>query len=417
MPMARSHPPMRRPIYITSRAHYTARGHGEDAARAVLADETASAQRQISGALEHPTLPYFRLPLSIPAPGASPWQARAQAAVTQCARALAEQGAARGLPVFVASSSFQAGRLEERFLPGAASPDPSLAGTAAPNDVSELALTPLDFGAYATELAQSFQGQDSPWCFSTACTSAYAALQAACMLMQSGAMDQALIVATELDNQLSASGFHGLGLLSSTRPQPFAATRDGLVLGEAVAALTLDVEPPASTTACWHIMACEIGQDAHSLTGINPDGSVVAEVITRALRNAGLRTHDIDLIKLHAAGAGSTDEAEARALLQVFGHDLSTMPPLLTLKPYIGHTLGASGLAELGLLLDCMTLGRIPGLPASAAQDMPDPHIPLRLGPARNWHPHPKDPTHLLLLGIGFGGSIGALVLGRKAGP
>lgn len=398
-----------RPIYITARSHYTARGHGTDAARAVLADETASAQRQISGAFGHPTLPYFHLPLPTLREAAGAWQARAHAAVTQCARALAEQGTARGLPVFVASSSFQAGRLEERFLPGTALPCSSLTSDAQPD------AAPLDFGAYANELAQSFQGQGPPWCFSTACTSAYAALQAACMLMRSGAMEQALVVATELDNQLSASGFHGLGLLSSTRPQPFAAARDGLVLGEAVAALALSVGPPPSSAPGWYVASCEIGLDAHSMTGINPDGSIVAQVIARALRSAGLQASDIDLVKLHAAGADSTDEAEARALLQVFSHDMAAMPPLLTLKPFIGHTLGASGLAELGLLLDCLALGHMPGLPANAAHDVPDPAIPLRLDPARPWHPRPGAPTHLLLLGIGFGGSIGALILGREA--
>lgn len=361
-----------RPIYIAARGHSTAHGTGMAAARAVLDGATASAQRVINGE----TLPYFRLPL------AGPWQSRAQAAVAQCAQAIHHP---RGLPVFVASSSFQAGRMEEEF------------------HTHPIAPLQLDLGSFAVEVSTWLDGQDAPWCFSTACTSALTALQAATLLLRHGSLDQALVVATELENQLSGSGFHSLGLLSATRPRPFAIDRDGLVLGEAVAALHLSTDATSCPENGWSIAACELDLDTFSLTGINPDGSVVARVITRALTRAGLDPEAIDLVKVHAAGAGVTDEAEARALQQVFG---ASMPPLLSLKPCIGHTLGASGLAELALLLDCLALDALPGAPEGL---QPDPAIPLRLsGPVIGF-----TPRHVLLTSIGFGGSIGALVLTR----
>ena len=361
-----------RPIYIAAHAHSTARGAGAAAARAVLDGATASAQRVINGE----TLPYFRLPL------AGTWQARAQAAVAQCADAI---GRPRGLPVFVASSSFQAGRMEEEFHTRPIDP------------------LRLDLGSFAGEVATWLESRDAPWCFSTACTSALTALQAAALLLRHGGLEQAVVVATELENQLSGSGFHSLGLLSATRPRPFAADRDGLVLGEAVAALHLSTDAALCPAEPWRIDACELDLDTSSLTGINPDGSVVARVITRALVRAGLAPQAVDLVKVHAAGAGVTDEAEARALQQVFG---ARMPPLLSLKHCIGHTLGASGLAELALLLDCLALGTLPGAPEDL---QPDPAIPLRLsGPLQG-----LAPRHLLLISIGFGGSIGALILTR----
>ena len=360
-----------RPVYIASQGHLTARGSGLAAARAVIASDSRSAQRMINGE----PLPYFRLPLD------GTWQSRAQAAVAECAQAIAQP---RGLPVFVASSSFQAGRMEEEFHSKLITPQQ------------------LDFGAFASEVSSWLAGQGRPWCFSTACTSALTALQAATQLLRHGSLDQALVVATEFENQLSASGFHSLGLLSSTRPQPFSATRDGLVLGEAVAMLQLSTDAAAHA---WAIAACELDLDTYSPTGINPDGSVVAQVITRALQKAGLPPEAIDLVKVHAAGAGITDEAEARALQQVFG---PAMPPLLSLKPFIGHTLGASGLAELALLLDCLALDTLPGAPTDLS---PDPAIPLRLSGLVQG----LAPRHVLLISIGFGGSIGALIL-TKAG-
>ena len=358
-----------RPVYITAQGHSTARGSGLAAARAVIAGDTRSAQRTINGE----ALPYFRLPLD------GTWQSRAQAVVAECAQAI---GQPHGLPVFVASSSFQAGRMEEEF------------------HSKPITAQQLDFGAYASEVSTWLGGQGRPWCFSTACTSALTALQAATQLLRHGSLDQALVVATEFENQLSGSGFHSLGLLSPTRPQPFSAQRDGLVLGEAVATLQLSTDASAHA---WAIAACELGLDTYSPTGINPDGSVVAQVITRALHKAALSPEAINLVKVHAAGAGVTDEAESNALLQVFG---TAMPPLLSLKPYIGHTLGASGLAELALLLDCLALGTLPGAPEDL---QPDPAIPLRLsGPLQG-----LAPRHLLLISIGFGGSIGALILTR----
>ncbi len=361
-----------RPVYIAAQGHSTARGTGLAAARAVIDGATSSAQRVINDE----TLPYFRLPLN------GNWQSRAQAAVAECAEAI---GKPQDLPVFVASSSFQAGRMEEEFHSRPITPQQ------------------LDFGAFASEVSTWLEGQGRPWCFSTACTSALTALQAATLLLRHGSLDQALIVATEFENQLSGSGFHSLGLLSPTRPQPFTAQRDGLVLGEAVATLHLSTDATSCPPNPWAITACELGLDAFSPTGIKPDGSVVAQLITRALQSAGLRPEAIELIKVHAAGAGVTDEAEARALQQVFG---ATLPPLLSLKPYIGHTLGASSLAELALLLDCLALGALPGAPADV---LPDPAIPLRLSaPLRG-----LAPRHVLLISIGFGGSIGALILTR----
>lgn len=359
-----------RPIYIVARGHYTARGMGVEAARAVLRGETTSGRRTLNS----DDVPYFRLPLQ------GGWQSRAQAAVTQCAQAL---GTPKDLPVFFASSSFQVGRLEAEFHPNARQPQR------------------LDQGDFAREVSTWLEGRGKPWCFSTACTSAITALKAASMLLRHDTLDQALIVATELENLLSGSGFHSLGLLSATHPKPFAADRDGLVLGEAIAALHLTTRPDLCPPTCWRIDACELDLDVFSLTGINPDGSVVARVIERALRSADIHPAEVDLVKVHAAGAGATDEAEARALQRVFGE---RMPPLLSLKPYIGHTLGASGLAELGLLLDCLALGALPGIPGDPA---PDPAIPLRLAEPQA----ASAMRRVLLVGIGFGGGVGALVL------
>jgi 3-oxoacyl-[acyl-carrier-protein] synthase-1 len=372
------------PVYLAGHAHISACGIAQAGAQAVLAGQVSCAQRLIEGE----QLPYYRLPLS------GSWSERTDAALDHCHQQL--RNTDRATPILVGSSSFQLGATEATLE----------ALSAAGGTLPKAAELPIDIvrpSAFAQHIAQALGSDQTPWIFSSACTSAMTALSAALPMLQEGLHTQALIVATELDNQLSASGFHSLGLLSRTRPQPFAPSRDGLVLGEAVAALRIQTQRPTHLPQVWRIAACEMALDSHSLTGIDPTGAVVARVMQQALAQAQLRPEQIDLLKLHAAGVEGTDLAEARALHTVFG---ARMPALLTLKPWIGHTQGASALVELAILLDCLALGQVPGHPLPAF----DPEIGLQLSA----QPQTMRPRHILLNSIGFGGSIACLILTRE---
>lgn len=270
-------------------------------------------------------------------------------------------------PLFVASSSLQMGVLEAHT-----------------RHCGRVEL-PADAAAFAHQVADWLGLSATPWTFSTTCTSALAALDAAATLIRSGAIERALVLGIELANDTTVAGFAGLGLLARS---PADA---GLALGEAVAgvllcaaptaapALAPTATPTAGATPGWFIRACRLGIDGHSPTGPAPDGAAIAAVIRAALADAGLAPAAIDVLKPHGGGLDATAAAEARALAAVFG---PTLPAQIGFKPRLGHTLGASGLAELGLLL--ATLDRAP----STAQ-------------------------HALLNVIGFGGSMGALVLSR----
>jgi 3-oxoacyl-[acyl-carrier-protein] synthase-1 len=122
--------------------------------------------------------------------------------------------------------------------------------------------------------------------------------------------------------------------------------------------------------ATWRIAGLRTGLDGFSTTGPNPDGSRIADVTVDCLKEAKLKAADIELIKLQAAGSPGTDLAEANALRTVFGQQ---MPPLISLKPGLGHTLGASGLAELSALLACLDADKIP---ATAGFSKVDPKSP-----------------------------------------
>jgi 3-oxoacyl-(acyl-carrier-protein) synthase len=85
------------------------------------------------------------------------------------------------------------------------------------------------------------------------------------------------------------------------------------------------------------------------------------------------------------------------ALKQVF----AALPPLLPLKDWIGHTLGASGAAELALLIACLENGAWP-----VSSHALDP----ALGVTRTCQA-PGSIRYVLMNAIGFGGGHAALVL------
>ena len=418
----------RRPVYLAGMGHCSARGlTPAAAAQAMLAGQTDHAQMQLGqpGQTEQLHYSYYRMPL--PQQG---WQARADAALHACVADMRQRvpdAIWRQVPVFFASSSFQVGLHEGSSggwrgdLHGGVN-NGLVVGDSTAQPLSPVLPLPLGAGSFAGQCAQSLGLQAVPLCFSHACTSSMCALDAAASWLAHGVAAHALVIATEYENTLTANGFHSLGLLSPDGCKPFAANSNGFVLGESVAALWLTTEPAflaqAATTAQavstattaamparWRLSACASATDTHALTAIDPSGQPLAAVIQAALQQAGLRAADVGLVKLHAAGVGATDMAEARALQQVFG---TQPPPLLSLKPYLGHTLGASTLTEITVLLACLDQGHIP---ATLGCGQPDPALGLRPVCTRQ----ALAPEHVLLISIGFGGSMAAAIISRGA--
>ena len=62
-------------------------------------------------------------------------------------------------------------------------------------------------------------------------------------------------------------------------------------------------------------------------------------------------------IKAHGTGTRDNDLSEGRGLVKLFGEKL---PPVISLKGAIGHTLGAAGAVETALWLSCCEEGLIP---------------------------------------------------------
>lgn len=168
---------------------------------------------------------------------------------------------------------------------------------------------------------------------------------------------------------LSLAAFEGTGALSSRNDapaeasRPMDAARDGFVLAEGAAVVTLEALEVA--TARGARILAEIEGEAMTFspgTDGEPgfDAVQIGAALQRALVLSGRIQSEVDLIALHAAGTVDGDRQEAVGVKRIFG--ASTRHHMYTpaLKSHYGHMLGASGPMALALVLEAMHRQQIP---------------------------------------------------------
>ncbi|WP_317930867.1 beta-ketoacyl synthase N-terminal-like domain-containing protein [Halioxenophilus sp. WMMB6] len=309
-------------------------------------------------------------------------QAIAEAGLT------AEQRCRMGL--FLGSSSFDIAISEAQYRTELA------AGQAA------VAMREPSFGRLADQLRQQMGLTGPDFSFNTACTASANALIAAIAQVQAGLLEHALVMGVELYNDITALGFHGLGLLTQSVMRPFDPARDGLVLGEGVAALVVG---RSKRPGGFYLRGSASLCDTYGISSAAPDGSTIALVMQQALADAGLSARQISAIKAHGTASLSNDEAEAAGMHQLFAQ----LPPVAAIKPHLGHTLGACGLLELVLFYRALEAGFLIATPAISEQ-------PGDLNITLNQVNQAMAAGHFMLNFFGFGGNNCSLVISNDGG-
>ena len=190
--------------------------------------------------------------------------------------------------------------------------------------------------------------------YNTACTSSANALMDAASLLTGGVIDYALVLGLELYSPTTLEGFDVMQLLSKEEIRPFDQRRNGMVLGEAVSAVLLSRDEIQASP--WYYLGGASNCETYSVTGANPDGTGLAQVIQAAMKDAGMEGGKLTAIKAHGTAGELMDLVELRGMAQAF----AALPPYFSLKPYLGHTLGGCGVAELLLTMECVDAGFIP---------------------------------------------------------
>ncbi|MEQ8414338.1 MAG: beta-ketoacyl-ACP synthase II [Imperialibacter sp.] len=154
--------------------------------------------------------------------------------------------------------------------------------------------------------------------------------------------------------EAGVGGFNALKALSernddpATASRPFDKDRDGFVLGEGGACIILEELEHAKARGA-KIYAEFIGggmsSDAYHITAPHPEGLGAKNVMINALRDAGIKTTDVDYINVHGTSTPLGDKGETLAIREVFGSHAYNVN-ISSTKSMTGHLLGAAGAIE-----------------------------------------------------------------------
>jgi 3-oxoacyl-[acyl-carrier-protein] synthase II len=242
-----------------------------------------------------------------------------------------------------------------------------------------------------------------------ACVSSSLAIGRAWDMVRRGQSDVMVAGGADSLTRFSFSGFSVLRAMTKSSCRPFDRRRDGMILGEGAGFLVLeDFDHARRRGARVYAEICGWGTagDAHHATSPHPQGRGLANAMRAALRQAQLSVDAIDHANLHGTGTQANDPAECQAVRQVFGEAASRLP-VNSLKPMIGHTLGAAGVLELAGSILGMRGGFVP---PTLNYDEPDPSCALNVV-GREPREQPIDV--LLSTKSAFGGANVAIVARR----
>ena len=183
--------------------------------------------------------------------------------------------------------------------------------------------------------------------------------------------------------------------------RPFDRGRQGTVLGEGAGVLILESREHAMRRGAVPLAIVDgyaTASETHSRAAPDPSGSGVFRAARGALQGRG----DPAWIKTHGTGTRAGDLAEYSGLVSALGSRLQMMP-VTSLKPLIGHCLGASGGVEAVAVVLALGHGMIP---ATLSTREVDPTL-VRYDVVLETRPCAA--ASVLLLAESFGGRCAAL--------
>jgi 3-oxoacyl-[acyl-carrier-protein] synthase II len=224
------------------------------------------------------------------------------------------------------------------------------------------------------------------------CSAGLDAAGIAMMMVKTGLAPRALAVAVDLPLvPLLLDNYASSGLLSSRFSlNPYHPESAGFIPAEGAAAMAIEVK----TGRYPKLLHYGCNSDACDPVGIPKDGGRTAELIDRATSVVG----NCESVCPHATGTAVQAMADPATLRK---SSISPQASLHLLKPYIGHTIGASGLLESVILAEFLKGGMLP--PNLTGLYVPEGfHIPESSVPAT---------SSVFKLSHGMGGHNALLVL------
>lgn len=249
----------------------------------------------------------------------------------------------------------------------------------------------------------------------TACATGNNSIGEAFLAVRDGRIDVAVAGGAEASIlPVAFSAFNSMQAMSTRNENPaaasspFAAGRDGFVMGEGAGALILEEREGALKRGA-PILAEIVGYgataDAHHLTAPDPEGREAAAAMSLAAEMAGWEPGSVDYINAHGTGTPVGDIAETKAIKLFAG--AGRIPLVSSTKGSTGHLFGAAGAVEAVLSIQALRRGRVPPTlnltEADPACDLD--YVPLTARDA--------DLRRVLSNGFGFGGHNAVLAFAK----
>ena len=194
----------------------------------------------------------------------------------------------------------------------------------------------------AKKIATFFNFKTEPIVISNACVSGIVAVATAKRLIEANLYDDAYVIAGDEFSEFVFSGFSSFQALSNRPCKPYDATRNGLNLGEATAAVYITSDKNLAKKGDVKIIGDGAINDANHISGPSRTGEGLVRSIQSAFKESGIQVSQIDYISAHGTATIYNDEMEAIAFNRLGMKNI----PLNSMKGFYGHTLGASGLLE-----------------------------------------------------------------------
>jgi 3-oxoacyl-[acyl-carrier-protein] synthase II len=180
------------------------------------------------------------------------------------------------------------------------------------------------------------------------CAAGLDAIGVAMMLVKTGAAPRALAVAVDLPLvPMLLDSYASSGILAcDSNADPYRPDTSGFVPAEGAAAMAIET----SEVSCPRLLHYGCNSDACDPVGIPKDGGRTPELFkSLAVRPSAVCPH--------ATGTAVQAAADPAALARVFPHGGLS---LHLLKPFLGHTIGASGLLESVVLASFLRDRKLP---------------------------------------------------------
>ncbi len=251
-------------------------------------------------------------------------------------------------------------------------------------------------------------------CVATACASGTHAIGDALRIIQRGEAD--IMVTGGTEGCITPVGFGGFCALKalSTRnddpkraSRPFDRDRDGFVMGEGAGILVIEeLQHAIKRNAKIYCELSGYGMtgDAYHMTAPDPDGYGAAKCMANCLKDAGIKSNQVDYINAHGTSTKYNDEIETKAIKSVFSEHAYKLAVSST-KSMTGHLLGAAGGVE---AIACALAIKHDIMPPTINYENPDPECDLDYVPNK---PRKAKVNIALSNSLGFGGHNATIAL------